>query len=94
MVPKFVPGPFPNMARIMDTQTMINIAAGIALSVGGWLARTLWDAVQKLREELHQIEVDLPSNYIRKDEFQEGMKEIKDMLARIFDKLDQKVDRP
>ena len=64
------------------------------MSVGGWLARTLWDAVQTLREEIHQLEVDLPSNYIRKDEFQDSMKEIKDMLARIFDKLDQKADRP
>jgi len=73
---------------------MMNIAAGVALSVIGWLARTLWDAVHKLQSEIHQLEIDLPSNYIRKDEFQDGMKEIKEMLARIFDKLDQKVDRP
>lgn len=81
------------MARLMDTQAMINIGAGVALSVMGWLARTLWDAVHKLQEEIHQLEVDLPSNYIRKDEFAESMKEIKDMLGRIFDKLDQKADR-
>ena len=80
-------------ASTMDTQTMINIGAGLALSVIGWLARTLWDAVTKLQNEIHQLEVDLPSNYIRKDEFAESMKEIKDMLARIFDKLDQKADR-
>jgi predicted RNA-binding protein with EMAP domain len=78
----------------MDTQTMINIAAGVALSVTGWLARALWDAVHKLQAEIHQLEVDLPSNYIRKDEFAESMKEIKDMLNRIFEKLDKKADRP
>ena len=72
---------------------MINIGAGLALSVIGWLARTLWDAVTKLQNEIHQLEVDLPSNYIRKDEFAESMKEIKDMLGRIFDRLDKKVDR-
>ena len=48
-------------ASTMDTQTMINIGAGLALSVIGWLARTLWDAVTKLQNEIHQLEVDLPS---------------------------------
>lgn len=81
------------MANVMDTQTMINIAAGVALSVTGWLARALWEAVHKLQEDIHQIEIELPSNYIRKDEFQETMKEIKDMLGRIFDRLDTKVDK-
>lgn len=77
----------------MDTQTMVNIAAGMILSVLGWFARALWEAVQELQRDIHQIEVDLPSNYLRKDEFQESIKEIKEMLSKIFDRLDQKADR-
>jgi len=53
----------------MDTQTLINIAAGIIIAGMGWLARELWGAVKELRKDLHTIEVALPSNYIRKDEF-------------------------
>lgn len=72
---------------------MINIALGVLLAVAGWFCRQIWDAVKELREDLHSIEVDLPSNYIRRDEFSEGMREIKEMLGKIFDKLEAKVDK-
>lgn len=78
----------------LDAQFWVNIVAAIIMAVAGWIGKTLWDAVEKLKNDLHQIEVDLPSNYIRKDEFSESMREIKDMLTRIFDKLDGKVDKP
>ena len=77
----------------MDTQTLINMSAGATLAALGWFARVLWEAVSALREDLHKLEVDLPSNYIRRDEFQDGMKEIKDMLGKIFDRLDNKQDK-
>lgn len=77
----------------MDYQSMLNIAAGVALASMGWFARQLWDAVASLREDMHQIEIDLPMYYVRKDEFSENMKEIKDMLGKIFDRLDTKVDK-
>ena len=79
---------------VVDMQTWINIIAAIFIGVGGWFGRSLWEAVDKLKNDLHELEVNLPSNYIRKDEFQEGMREIKDMLSKIFDKLDGKADKP
>lgn len=82
------------MPPTVDLQTWINIIATIAIGVGGWFGRSLWEAVDKLKNDLHQLEVDLPSNYLRKDEFQESMREIKDMLIRISDKLDGKADKP
>jgi len=72
----------------MDTQSLINVAVGVVLAVGGWLARELWGAVKELRADLRQLEIDLPSNYIRKDEFQEGIKELKEICRQIFDKVD------
>lgn len=72
----------------METQTLINGALWLAIGIGGWFAREIWGAVKELREDLHQIEVDLPSNYIRRDEFHEGLKEIKDICRQIFDKVD------
>lgn len=81
------------MTSSIDLQTWINIIATIAIGVGGWFGRSLWEAVDKLKNDLHQLEVDLPSNYIRKDEFADGMKEIKEMLIRIDDKLNGKADK-
>jgi len=77
----------------VDTQFWINVGIGLATAIGGWLAKTLWDAVENLKKDLHQLEVDLPSNYIQKDQFAESVKEIKDMLSKIFDKLEAKVDK-
>jgi hypothetical protein len=72
----------------MDTQTLINFVLGSFLALIGWLARQLWEAVERLKSDLHQIEVELPSNYIKREEFSESLKEIKDLCRQIFDKVD------
>lgn len=77
----------------MDTQTIINIAAGAVLSILGWFARALWDAVSKLREDIHDLEVQLPSTYIMKQDFQEAISNINTKLDKIWDKLEEKADR-
>lgn len=77
----------------MDTQTLINLGGAIILAGMGWLARELWGAVKELRKDLHTMEVVLPSNYIRKDEFQEGVKELKDICRQIFERLENKADK-
>ena len=77
----------------MDTQTLINLGGAIIIAGMGWLARELWGAVKELRKDLHIIEVQLPSNYIRKDEFQEGVKELKDICRQIFERLENKADK-
>jgi hypothetical protein len=76
------------MRAMMDTQFLFNMFAGLAIGVGGWLARQLWDSVQKLKDDVHQIEKDLPIQYIRKDEFRDVLKEIRDIQAEIFRKID------
>jgi uncharacterized protein HemY len=77
----------------MDTQSIMNLAAGTAIAAIGWFARQLWDAVAELRKDVHEIEVALPSQYLRKDEHTAAMQRIEDMLQRIFDKLDAKMDK-
>lgn len=72
----------------METQTLINGAIWIAIGIGGWFAREVWGAVKELQKDIHQIEIDLPSHYIRRDEFQDGLREIKDICRQIFDKVD------
>ena len=77
----------------MNDQTILNIIMGTALAVIGWFARQLWDAVQTLKEDMKEIEVDLPTHYVRKEEFESKFDKIESMLERIFDKLDAKVDK-
>jgi len=74
-------------------QSTINLAIGAALAAVGWFARQLWEAVQALKSDIHQIEVDLPINYVRKDDMDKRMDHIEDMFKRIYDKLDGKADK-
>ena len=73
---------------MFETQTLVDFALGTMLAIVGWLARQLWDAVERLKSDLHQIEIDLPSKYVRREEFSESLKEIKDLCRQIFDKVD------
>ena len=77
----------------MDPQSLFNIAIGCILTAGGWFTRELWGAVKELRESVHKIELDLPVNYIRKDEFREGIKELRDLFTEVFRKIDDLRDK-
>jgi len=77
----------------MDLQSLFNIVGGLLLTVLGWIARTLWDAVADLRRDLHDIETDLPKNYVRREDFADSMNRIEMMVNRIYDKLDGKEDK-
>jgi chaperonin cofactor prefoldin len=77
----------------MDDQTIINLIIGSVLSVLGWFARQLWDAVQNLKADMKQIEVDLPTHYVRKEDLEARLDRLEAALNRIFEKLDNKLDK-
>lgn len=78
---------------VLDYQILFNAAASLVFLGAGWFLRQLWDAVEKLKQDIHDIEKDLPIAYIRRDEFSENIREIKEMLNKISDKLDGKADK-
>jgi len=78
---------------LMDTQTLINLAAGVTLAVIGWFARELWGAVKDLQRNIHEIEIDLPKSYVSKLDLDKRMDHIETMFQRIYDKLDAKADK-
>lgn len=80
-------------AMVLDIQILLNAAAGIIFLGAGWFLRQLWDAVESLKKDIRVIEKELPVTYIRRDEFTESIKEIKEMLNKISDKLDGKADK-
>jgi chaperonin cofactor prefoldin len=77
----------------MIDQDIINLIIGAVLSVLGWFARQLWDAVQDLKQDVKQIEVDLPTHYVRKEDLESRLDRIEASLNRIFEKLDHKADK-
>lgn len=77
----------------MDIQTLLNIVFGLFSAVVGWFAREMWAAVKELKSDLAKLREDLPREYVAKDDFRDGIREIKDMLGKLFDRLDHKADK-
>jgi hypothetical protein len=77
----------------MDVQHLLDVLGGIVLILVSAIVKVLWDAVKTLQADLQKIEVALPTKYVAKDEFNRGITEIKEMLTKISDKLDDKADK-
>ena len=77
----------------MDWQQVINIGLGSLLSVIGWFARQLWEAVQKLKEDVSGLELHVAENYVKKVDITARFDRIEMLLDKVYDKLDQKADR-
>lgn len=77
----------------METQTLLNILAGIICGGLGWFSSQLWDAVKELKVDLARLRESLPKEYIAKEDFRDGINKIEIMLTKIMDKLDNKVDK-
>jgi len=77
----------------MENQHLINALVGIGMSVLGWFARELWSAVKELKADLAKLREDLPKDYVIRSDYREDIRDIKAMLAKIFEKLEAKADK-
>ena len=77
----------------MEPQNLFNLIFGGIAAVTGWFARELWTAVKELKSDLSKLREELPKVYVTKDDFRQDMREIKDMLSKIFDRLENKADK-
>ncbi|NBT60456.1 MAG: hypothetical protein EBT02_01570 [Planctomycetia bacterium] len=77
----------------MDWQLLFNLIGTAIMATIGWFARQLWDSVKELKEDIKNIQVDLPTNYMRKVDIDAQFNKLELSLQRILDKLDQKADK-
>lgn len=77
-----------------DAQFFLNMAFTIAGVLAGWIIHALWDAQREMRDDLKKIEQNLPEIYVRRDDFKEFSRDIREMFNKIIDKLEQKMDKP
>ena len=73
----------------MDSQTFFNIALGLIAFLGGWVLNNITKAIERLDTDVRAM----PSTYVSKDDYRRDIDDIKEMLGKIFDKLDAKVDK-
>ena len=63
------------------------------MAVFGWLVKSMWDAVQELKRDVHMIQIDLPERYVSKSDMVSMMSDIKAALSRIENRIDHMGDR-
>lgn len=81
------------MNWVIDVQGIINILLGSFITLLCWLAMELWNAVKELKTDLGKLREDLPRTYVLKEDYRRDIHDIKEMLSKIWDKLDNKADK-
>lgn len=73
----------------MDGQSLFNLVVGIAAFFGGWTLNNITRMLNRIDEDLREI----PHIYVSKDDYKTDISEIKAMLGKIFDRLENKADK-
>lgn len=66
-------------------QSLINFLLACFSGVMGWFGKTLWTAVQELKQDIKAIEVNALKDYVQKDDYKADIREIKELLKQLFD---------
>jgi hypothetical protein len=74
---------------MMDYQVLFNIAVAIAGFFGGWTLNRIYIAIDRLDGDVRAM----PHNYVSRDDYKADIREMRDLLGKIFDKLDNKADK-
>ncbi len=78
----------------MDSQFAVNVVLGAGMAALGWFAREMWSAVKELKADLAHLREEIPKEYAQKDDLEKVMIRIDAKLDKLFDKLDEKADKP
>jgi hypothetical protein len=77
----------------IDFQSFVDIVLVAALGAVGYFYRQLVSDQKELQKDLVAIRIDLPKNYVSRDDMMSHLARIESMLNKIFDRLEQKVDK-
>jgi len=73
----------------MDPQFVFNGIVGLTAFFGGWVLNSITKAIQRLDEDVRKM----PVLYVAKDDYRRDIDEIKNILGKIFDRLETKTDK-
>ena len=77
----------------MDNQQIFNFVVAIAAFLAVFVFNQTTRKIQKLEDDMSSIREQMLKDYVQKDDYKADIKEIKDILRQIFDKLDSKQDK-
>ena len=78
----------------MSIEQIILGLLGLFCGVLGWFARELYQAVEKLKGDVLQLEVKIGTDFVRYDRLQDMLQSIMDCIKEIKAAVAQKADKP
>lgn len=73
----------------LDLQTAFNMIVALAGVLGGWVLGRITRALDQLDADVRLM----PDKYVTKIDYKADIQEVKNVLNRIYDKLDGKADK-
>jgi hypothetical protein len=73
----------------VEPQFLINILFAAAGAAFGWILNSISRSIVRIEDRI----AEMPIMYVNRDDYRSDIHEIKGMLGKIFDRLDQKADR-
>ena len=73
----------------MEPQFLINILFAAAGAAFGWILNSISRSIIRIEDRISEM----PMIYVNRDDYRVDISDIKNMLGKIFDRLDQKADR-
>lgn len=77
----------------MEALGAFQLLLAVAVSVAGWFLRSLHEDHKKLGDKFTEHQRDVMRDFVRRDDYHHDMREIKAMLDKIFNQLNDKVDK-
>lgn len=74
---------------MMDNQQLFNLVVSVAGFLAIYVINNLTRQIQRLEDEIKL----LPHDYVQKDDYRSDMRDVKELLKQIFEKLDNKADK-
>ncbi len=77
----------------MEDVTVANVLWFIATLLLGFFIKTMWERISVLNRRVDNWATIMPETYVRRDDYRDDIRDIKEMLGKIFDRLEMKADK-
>ncbi len=68
---------------------LFNIIVGVSGFLGGWILNNISRSIERLDKDVRNM----PLTYVTQTHYQRDIVEVKEMLGKIFDRLETKADK-
>jgi len=77
----------------MEDIGIVQILWFIVTLLIGVFVKTIWEKISLLTKRVDDWSISMSDTYVRRDDYRDDIRDMKDMLGKIFDRLEMKADK-